>query len=76
MITIAKYDAPRETQVTQETQVRIERYVSEQATETAQRVAAQTAETITASATIDANGDLIMTTATATPMEQEISQTP
>ena len=60
---IIKYNRAKQAQVIDEnTYSLINQYLGEQVTITSQKVAMQTTEMITTTATIDASGNLIMTT--------------
>ena len=66
MITISKYNKPKERAVVNNYNIaEIEQAVTETAQYTAQKAAAQTVETVTMTATVNANGELIMESATA-----------
>ena len=67
MITIGKYHKRKERAVVNNYNIaEIEQAVSETAKYTAQKAAAHTVETVTMSATVNANGELIMTSDVAT----------
>ena len=67
MITIAKYNQRKERAVVNNYNIsEIEQAVSETAKYTAQKAAAQTVETVTMTATVNANGELVMTSEVAT----------
>ena len=67
MITISKYSKPKERAVVNNYNIaEIEQAVSDTAKYTAQKAAAQTVETVTMTATVNANGELIMTSDVAT----------
>lgn len=67
MITIGKYHKRKERAVVNNYNIaEIEQAVTETAQYTAQKAAAQTVETVTMTATVNANGELIMTSDVAT----------
>ena len=67
MITIGKYSKRKERAVVNNYNIaEIEQAVTETAKYTAQKAAAQTVETVTMTATVNANGELIMTSDVAT----------
>lgn len=67
MIAIGKYNKRKERAVVNNYNIaEIEQAVAETAQYTAQKAAAQTVETVTMTATVNANGDLIMTSDAAT----------
>ena len=62
MITIGKYSKRKERAVVNNYNIaEIEQAVAETAQYTAQKTAAQTVETVTMTATVNANGELVMT---------------
>lgn len=73
MITISKYNKRKERAVVNNYNIaEIEQAVTETAQYTAQKAAAQTVETVTMTATVNANGELVMTSEVetmATPAE-------
>ena len=67
MITISKYSKRKERAVINNYNIaEFEQAVSETAKYTAQKAAAQTVETVTMTATVNANGELVMTSEVAT----------
>ena len=70
MITIGKYSKPKERAVVNNYNIaEIEQAITDTAHYTAQKTAAQTVETVTMTATVNANGDLIMTSEVAATAE-------
>lgn len=70
MITISKYSKPKERTVVNNYNIsEIEQAVTETAQYTAQKAAAQTVETVTMTATVNANGELVMTSEVAATAE-------
>ena len=67
MITIGKYSKRKERSVVNNYNIaEIEQAITETAQYTAQKAAAQTVETVTMTATVNANGELVMTSEVAT----------
>ena len=70
MITISKYNKRKERAVINNYNIaEIEQAITDTAQYTAQKTAAQTVETVTMTATVNANGDLIMTSEVAATAE-------
>ena len=70
MITISKYNKRKERAVINNYNIaEIEQAITDTAQYTAQKTAAQTVETVTMTATVNANGDLIMTSEVAAMAE-------
>ena len=73
MITISKYSKRKERAVVNNYNIaEIEQAITDTAQYTAQKAAAQTVETVTMTATVNANGELVMTSEVetmATPAE-------
>ena len=70
MINISKYNKPKERSVVNNYNIaEIEQAITDTAKYTAQKTAAQTVETVTMTATVNANGDLIMTSEVAAAAE-------
>ena len=67
MITIGKYHKRKERAVVNNYNIaEIEQAITDTAQYTAQKTAAQTVETVTMTATVNANGELVMTSEVAT----------